>query len=361
MFDERPSREAVDFQKEILGRVSRTFALTIPELPQELGLVVGNAYLLCRIADTIEDEPQLPAERKSEFHRDLNRVLANQEDVNAFTLRLSSALRQATASEKELVQRLPLVMQVTASTQAAVRETVARCLGIMCEGMPFFQRTVSLQGLATLDELDRYCYYVAGVVGEMLTDLFCLHSDTIAARRSQLMPLAVSFGQGLQMTNILKDFWEDRARGTCWLPRDVFARTGCDLATLQPNRLNPGFHPAMQQLIAVAMRHLHNALSYSLLIPRKETGIRRFCLWAIGFAVLSLRKLNQSPDFTTGSEVKISRRAVRGVTRAVHFSVRNDWMLRWLFHLSSRGLPDLPADLCVVTPLDGKPHWSQTD
>jgi farnesyl-diphosphate farnesyltransferase len=361
MFDERPSREAVDFQNEILGRVSRTFALTIPELPSELGLVVGNAYLLCRIADTIEDEPQLPAERKSEFHRDLNRVLSGQEDVNAFTLRISSALRHATASEKELVQQLPRVIQVTASTQVAVRETVVRCLRIMCEGMPFFQRTVSLQGLPNLDELDRYCYYVAGVVGEMLTDLFCLHSDVIAARRSQLMPLAVSFGQSLQMTNILKDFWEDRAHGTCWLPRDVFARAGCDLATVQPNRPNPGFHPAMQQLVAVAMQHLNNALSYSLLIPKKETGIRRFCLWAIGFAVLSLRKLNQSPDFTSGKEVKISRRAVRAVTRAVHFSVRNDLTLHWFFRLASRGLPNRPVDLCPVTPLDGKPHWSQTD
>jgi farnesyl-diphosphate farnesyltransferase len=361
MFDERPSREAVSFQGDILGRVSRTFALTIPELPTELGLVVGNAYLLCRIADTIEDEPGIPADRKSEFHRDLNRVLAGQEDVNAFTLRVSSALTQATASEKELIQRLPLVMEVTASTQSAIRETVTRCLSIMCEGMPSFQRSVSLQGLHSLEELDRYCYYVAGVVGEMLTDLFCLYSDTIAARRTQLMPLAVSFGQGLQMTNILKDFWEDRARGSCWLPREVFLRTGCDLALVRPDHPDPGFSPAMQHLVAVAMRHLNNALSYSLLIPKKETGIRRFCLWAIGFAVLSLRKLNQSPSFTSGAEVKISRRTVRWVMRAVNGSVRSDRMLRWLFWQASRGLPELAPDLLTPTRIEGKPRWSRID
>ena len=41
------------FQENILQGVSRTFALTIPVLPQPLARVVSNAYLLCRIADTI--------------------------------------------------------------------------------------------------------------------------------------------------------------------------------------------------------------------------------------------------------------------------------------------------------------------
>ena len=45
------------YQAGMLQCVSRTFALTIPQLPGALRDVVGNAYLLCRIADTIEDEP----------------------------------------------------------------------------------------------------------------------------------------------------------------------------------------------------------------------------------------------------------------------------------------------------------------
>ena len=51
------------YQDQILPHVSRTFALTIPQLPPRLKVAVTNAYLLCRIADTIEDEPALsPAE-----------------------------------------------------------------------------------------------------------------------------------------------------------------------------------------------------------------------------------------------------------------------------------------------------------
>ena len=47
-----------DRQQEHLAKVSRTFALTIPLLPTELIDYISNAYLLCRIADTIEDDPK---------------------------------------------------------------------------------------------------------------------------------------------------------------------------------------------------------------------------------------------------------------------------------------------------------------
>ena len=49
------------YQDQILPHVSRTFALTIPQLPPALSIPVTSAYLLCRIADTIEDEPALSA------------------------------------------------------------------------------------------------------------------------------------------------------------------------------------------------------------------------------------------------------------------------------------------------------------
>src|SRR6266404_2288967 len=55
------------YQDHILPHVSRTFALTIPQLPPALRTPVTTAYLLCRIADTIEDEPTLPADETFGF------------------------------------------------------------------------------------------------------------------------------------------------------------------------------------------------------------------------------------------------------------------------------------------------------
>ena len=51
------------YQDHILQYVSRTFALTIPQLPAELRRVVSNAYLLCRIADTVEDDNAVDSEQ----------------------------------------------------------------------------------------------------------------------------------------------------------------------------------------------------------------------------------------------------------------------------------------------------------
>ena len=126
-----------------------------------------------------------------------------------------------------------------------IYEFVQRCVELMCYGMPRFQFNASPRGLAHATDLDDYCYYVAGVVGEMLTDLFCEYSPEIGRQRAALSALAASFAQGLQMTNILKDVWEDRSRGACWLPQEVFTRYGIDLADLssgaQPPRF-PGRH-----------------------------------------------------------------------------------------------------------------------
>ena len=53
---DRDSPDGYALQDRLLPGVSRTFALTIPQLPQDLRPIVTNAYLLCRTADTIEDE-----------------------------------------------------------------------------------------------------------------------------------------------------------------------------------------------------------------------------------------------------------------------------------------------------------------
>jgi farnesyl-diphosphate farnesyltransferase len=222
-----------------------------------------------------------------------------------------------------------------------------------------FQQTASLRGLPRSSDLDDYCYYVAGVVGQMLTELFCSYSVTVKQQRSALHDLAVSFAQGLQMTNILKDIWEDRSRGACWLPQEVFTRHGIDLAQLSPGHRDARFDAGIRELVGVAHAHLRNALSFTLLIPGEEAGIRRFCLWAIGLAVLTLRKVASTPGFTTGAQVKVSHSAVAMTRILTTFAVRNDWMLKHLFELAARGLP-LASPAAVHRPTRPALHLAGT-
>jgi farnesyl-diphosphate farnesyltransferase len=242
-------------------------------------------------------------------------------------------------TERDLVSNMDRVVRVAANLGAAQHAAIQRCVELMCYGMPRFQFNASVKGLARSTDLDDYCYYVAGVVGEMLTDLFCDYSGDIARQRASLSALAASFAQGLQMTNILKDIWEDRSRGACWLPQEVFTRHGVDLGQISADAQEPRFQAGLTELVGVAHSHLRNALDYTLLIPGKEKGIRRFCLWAIGLAVLTLRKIAHNPGFTAGAQVKVSRTAVSLTMALTNTFISNDWMLRRLFSTAARGLP----------------------
>lgn len=329
------------YQDRILQGVSRTFALTIPQLPEILRRVVGNAYLLCRIADTIEDDKDMPGTSKRYYAECFIDVVAGAVPAAEFARELAPQLSAHTpAAERDLVVNIPAVIRVTHSFNSRQRAALERCVRIMAEGMAHYQETETLDGLADQADMDRYCYYVAGVVGEMLTELFCAYSPAIDAHRDELIPLAVSFGQGLQMTNILKDIWDDRRRGACWLPRDRFARQGIILSSLRPGEGGAAFSRCLHGLIGIARGHLENALRYTLLIPRDETGIRRFCLWALGMAVLTLRRIQANPGFSTGREVKISRNSVKATIFLTNLSVKHDKLLNLLFNLATKRLPE---------------------
>ncbi|TAM99757.1 MAG: squalene/phytoene synthase family protein [Rhodanobacteraceae bacterium] len=356
-------RDAEAYQARILPAVSRTFALTIPQLDPRLRTVIANAYLLCRIADTIEDERALPGDVKQQFHDRFTRVVGSAEDPASFARDLAPLLNGNTlAAERDLVAHTPDIIEVTDGFNLAQRESLARCIRTMCTGMPRFERDASTAGLADMREMDSYCYYVAGIVGQTLTDLFCDYSPQIAERRAEMAALDVSFGQGLQMTNILKDFWEDRDRGVCWLPHDLFARAGVNLEDLRRSNVPAAFGKTYAQLIGIAHSHLRNALDYTLLIPEKEAGIRRFCLIALGLAMRTLASILAHPGFTTGAQVKVSRQVVKKVVIVTRLFAGYSRVLQRWFARMAAGLPvqALASDWGGLLP-DPRATWPRND
>jgi farnesyl-diphosphate farnesyltransferase len=310
-------KNALEFQAWILPQVSRTFALTIPQLPEPLVLVVSNAYLLCRIADTIEDDSLLTSEQKTFFSNYFIDVVSDKENSQSFAEQLLPLLSKKTSqAEQDLIQNTALIIEITHSFNKNQQNQLVRCIKIMSNGMAHFQRTASLNGLKNLDELNQYCYVVAGVVGEMLAALFCDYSQEIAKHQSELEKLAVSFGQGLQMTNILKDIADDRERGICWLPQDLFV---------------DGFEIGIKKTLQITCEHLQQAMNYIYLIPKNEKGIRKFCVWAVAMAVLTLRKIAKEKGFYTGQQVKISRQTVKMVIFASNLLINKDKILQFLF------------------------------
>jgi farnesyl-diphosphate farnesyltransferase len=340
------------FQQQLLQGVARTFALTIPQLPAGLADVVANAYLLCRIADTIEDETQAEPRSKWLLMKAFIDAVEGRAPAREFVERFHPMLGPARLpAEQELIVETARVIHITRAFPIAQRASLERCVRIMAKGMVYFQGHKSPQGLKDLQEFGRYCYHVAGVVGELLTALCCQYSPQLEARRDRLAALAVSFGQGLQMTNILRDIRKDLARDVCWLPRELFAACGYDLAGLKDNNGDPAFAGGLRQMIGIAHGHLRNALSYTLLVPSGERGLRKFCYWSIAMALLTLRKIHRRPHFRALEQVKIRRATVGCVIIATVLLQRSDRLLRWLFGRLAAGLPEVIA---VSVPVD--PH-----
>ena len=140
----------------------------------------------------------------------------------------------------------------------------------------------------------------------------------------------------------------------------MFQARGVTLSTIEPGGGGVGFEDGLGHLIAIAHGHLRNALRFTMIIPPAQHGIRRFCLWALGMAILTLRKLHRQRGFAAGGEVKISRRALKVTTLSTGLAVSSDFMLKALFELASIGLPqrEVPTPIASIAEITGTryPH-----
>ena len=316
------SQTDLAYQKAILSSVSRTFALTIPLLPPIIEKVVGNTYLLCRIVDTIEDAAELTPEAKKNLSALFLDVVLERAPVESFVEPCLDALKNySNHDELDLIAHTPTVLRILHTCSSHDQEAVSRCVSIMSEGMSRFHGRQTEAGLKDLSEFEDYCYVVAGVVGELLTSIFRHYSPQFSKNIQGHENLAIAFGQALQMTNILKDSPEDRARGVSWKPANLS----------QPD------------LLQIAYQKLSDSLTYILLIPKEEVGMRRFCLLAFGLAVLTLDKLAARDHFERQEDIKLSRNTVWFFYGFTKIAAGSNGLIKSFFYLWGSPLRKLKA------------------
>ena len=316
------SQTDLAYQKAILSSVSRTFALTIPLLPPIIEKVVGNTYLLCRIVDTIEDAAELTPEAKKNLSALFLDVVLERAPVKSFVEPCLDALKNySNHDELDLIAHTPTVLRILHTCSSHDQEAVSRCVSIMSEGMSRFHGRQTEAGLKDLFEFEDYCYVVAGVVGELLTSIFRRYSPQFSKNIQGHENLAIAFGQALQMTNILKDSPEDRARGVSWKPANL----------------------SQLDLLQIAYQKLSDSLTYILLIPKEEVGMRRFCLLAFGLAVLTLDKLAARDHFERQEDIKLSRNTVWFFYGFTKIAAGSNGLIKSFFYLWGSPLRKLKA------------------
>jgi farnesyl-diphosphate farnesyltransferase len=281
----------------LLERTSRTFALAVPLLPDPTCHQVGIAYLLFRIADTFEDADLWPREAKLEALARFRALLTQPEPAAA---RRETALWLANppcddAGYLELLRRTPEVLGAYWELAEGPRRLIGDHTSRTVQGMSGFVGRASESGdleLVDVDDLKSYCYVVAGIVGEMLTELFLLGRKALAPVRSFLRQRSARFGEALQLVNIIKDSLADATHGRRFLP------AASDLA----------------EVIALARRDLRVASRYTLSLQRAGAprGIVAFTALPVRLAQATLDLIEQR-----GPGVKLSRPDVSRIVAAL--------------------------------------------
>lgn len=316
----------------LLPRVSRTFALGIKLLPPRLEAPVRIGYLLCRIADTVEDDLALPPERKAELLEAFLDCFDDPHTADEFGL--SVAELTANADYLELVATTGQVLLTYRMLDAPTRAILREWITVMVRGMRGFvlDHPHGIR-IATLTELQRYCYYVAGTVGHLLTDLWRQHSAGVGkATHVRLLADCEAFGEALQLVNIIKDVaWDAEQENAIYVPADALRAAGSSHDRILQPECRAANRRALEPLIALANEDVERAVRYIEAIPATAMRIRLFCVLPVLFATATMREIEESDAMLIpGGGVKISRSEVRSLVIAGSTSTLTNRSLRWL-------------------------------
>jgi farnesyl-diphosphate farnesyltransferase len=279
----------------LLAKTSRTFALSIGFLPEALRREVMIAYLLFRIADTLEDADLWRRDVRAQALDDLARVLrqADPAAVEVLSRKWLDPAPVEHAGYLELLAQARSVLEAFEALPQANREVIRGAVLATITGMKGFLGGAEGRALrlGSLEELRQYCHVVAGIVGEMLTALFLLHEPALASVAGFLEERASAFGEALQLINILKDRDEDAAEGRHYLPAGV----------------------PVNEVVALARRSLQAAEEYTAAIQRAGgLKVLGFNLLLVRLARPSLLRVEEQ-----GPGAKISRLEVLAIVTAV--------------------------------------------
>ena len=306
--------------RDLLSQVSRSFYLTLAVLPASVRDQVGLAYLFARAADTIADTDLIAQAQRLAYLKDFQGLFA-QDTVDwkvVQSIQAALAFQQSLPGERILLERLEDCFRLYLECEAADQVRIRRLMSTLTKGMDM-DLTVFEGGTAehprpleTLDELDRYTYYVAGCVGEFWTGIMCAHRPALAHWNVEHMSeVGIRFGKGLQLTNIVKDVAKDLRRGRCYIPTALLAPAGLTAESLLRPEAWSALQPILARLIRQAMEHLDQGWLYTMAIPRSEVRLRLACMWPILFGGETLKLVQASPNVLNPDySVKITRSCV---------------------------------------------------
>ena len=286
----------------MLPKVSRSFALCMPELPNDIKDIACVSYNLCRIIDTIEDSRERSIEIKRKQMDHLEKIIRMEKIDNSSGLIESIVKETRNENEANLVGNIERVLDAFSGFSLETKDSIKRWIFEMMDGMKeFLSREIK-----TFNDQNKYCYYVAGTVGRMLTEIYRLNNHLTLREFKTLLNLANDFGLGLQKTNIIKNIKVDFEEGRRYWPYELFDRIDYE-DLFKKERLDDSLKIS-NKLVEDAQYYLEKGLRYTLLVPENEIGIRTFCCIPLFMAVATLSRCYNNPSILLSrDDVKITK------------------------------------------------------
>jgi farnesyl-diphosphate farnesyltransferase len=284
----------------LLASVSRSFYLSIKVLPAEIREPIALAYLLARASDTIADTAEAsPAVRITALEAFRAMI------VTGRAIPLPAEILPAHPGERLLLAKLPDCLQWLAELPVADRGDIVAVLEKITRGQELdvrrFGDPAPVGALKTAVELNEYTHLVAGCVGEFWTRVCFRHVARFARLAPEKMErLGASFGRGLQLVNILRDFPADLRSRRCYLPAE-------EIGEGKPEALRASFSRWLRR----CEEQLEDGRIYLAAVRPWRVRYACFLPWRI--AMLTVALMKETNPLDAAARVKVTRSKIRAV------------------------------------------------
>lgn len=315
------------FYYQHLERVSRSFSFCISQLTSPAKEWVALSYLFLRIVDSIEDANWHNMQEQNDSFAAFKSLLIAPPSNEQFIKWLDNFPAQLPSEEKRLLCDLPLLLEDKDKLPAPIKNAMIKTIVQMMDGMQHFLHHYTVADKIIFPSLvttNQYCFFVAGIVGKLLSQIF---TYVIADFKwtTKLLNQSLHFGFFLQKVNILKDRVDDEANGRYFV--------------------SPGTN--LHESLAINAYH---SLAYIKSIPIiAGRPYRLFCAWSMFIGLASLRWLDQN-----GRGSKIKPRETYYLVNQVTLLIDDNQALERLFYSYLPRQEDLRPSATSTPPM---PSW----
>ncbi|XP_054843904.1 squalene synthase-like isoform X2 [Eublepharis macularius] len=272
-----------------LNQTSRSFATVIQALDGELRNAVCIFYLVLRALDTVEDDMTINLETK----------IPMLQNFHSYLYQPDWKFMESKEQHRQVLEDFPTISLEFRNLAKVYQDVIVEVCHRMGLGMAeFLEKKVDSK-----QDWDRYCHYVAGLVGIGLSRLFSASEleDPIIGHDTEL---ANSMGLFLQKTNIIRDYLEDQVEDREFWPSEVWSKYVKKLSDLaKPENIDKAVQ-CMNELITNTLHHVPDVLIY--LSRLKNRSVFNFCAIPQVMAIATLAACYNNKQVFRGT-VKIRK------------------------------------------------------